>query len=86
VYVRLFENDKLTTHYHSAILFGNSIAMVEKHCGHLIPSDDEINVGVTRKNGEEPPPLPSEEPHLALNWSHHATRPEEAEMLKVTAA
>jgi hypothetical protein len=41
--------------------------MVEKHCGHLIPSDDEINVGVTRKNGEEPPPLPSEEPHLALN-------------------
>ncbi len=41
--------------------------MVEKHCGNLILSDDEINVGVTRKNGEEPPPLPSEEPHLALN-------------------
>jgi hypothetical protein len=118
--------------------------MVEKYCGHLIPSDDEINVGVTRKNREEPPPLPSEEPHLALNceklhalvWanpllhaarelgisdvslkrhcrklevlppqgyrqtppsrrqkflvranrSRHATRPEEAEMLKATAA
>jgi hypothetical protein len=45
---------------------GNSIVMVEKHYGHLIPSDDEINVGAERKNGSSPNTLLAEGPHLAL--------------------
>ncbi len=42
--------------------------MVEKHYGHLIPSDDEINVGAERLNGSSPaPPIRGESPHLALS-------------------
>lgn len=38
------------------------------HYGHLIPSDDEINVGINRRNGQEPAPVPEVAEHLQLSW------------------
>lgn len=54
--------------YKIAKWLGNSIEMVELHYGHLIPSDAEINVGVNRKNGQEPAPVPEAAKHLQLSW------------------
>ena len=42
--------------------------MVELHYGHLIPSDDEINVGVYRRDGKEPTAVPEAAEHLQLSW------------------
>jgi hypothetical protein len=42
--------------------------MVELHYGHLIKSDSEVNVGVGRRDGQEPTPVPEVAKHLQLSW------------------
>jgi integrase len=54
--------------YKVAKWLGNSIEMVEKVYGHLIPNDSDVNAGVSRKNGQEPSPLPEQPAHRQLSW------------------
>jgi hypothetical protein len=42
--------------------------MVELHYGFLIPSDSQIEIGIARRNGQEPAPVPEAEAHLQLSW------------------
>lgn len=54
--------------YKIAKWLGNSIQMVEQVYGHLIPADTDVNVGVARRNGQEPATLPEHATHLRLSW------------------
>jgi integrase len=47
---------------------GHGVGIAERHYGHLIPADDEINVGLERR---EPAPVvaaPEVQPHRQLTW------------------